>query len=65
MFLIHVQMDENYSRPENVPLEVHSLLSLSPPTYCAREREREEEGTMYLSMCRWMKFMDDDWIAQK
>ncbi len=48
LFLIHVQMDENYSRPENVPLEVHSLLSL--PQHIALEREGEEEGTMYLSM---------------
>jgi hypothetical protein len=42
MFLIHVQMDENSTRPENVPLEVLSLLSL--PQHIALERERERRG---------------------
>jgi hypothetical protein len=58
MFLIHVQMDENDSRRENVPLEVHSLFSF--PQHIALEREREEEGTTFSSISTWMKFTDDD-----
>jgi hypothetical protein len=61
--LIQVQMDEIYVL-ENGPLEVHSHMRYKERER-EREREREEEETMYLSICRWMKFTDDDWMAQK